>query len=145
MVEEQSVGGPVDRGATEAQSGHAPFQFVRGRLGILHGEVRERREPIRLPFGDLGQSVVIVARKAHTLLAGQHLGARAHGRQHLHGNSGFVHRADAFLLRIVQGPVERTRRLVCIRGRPSGRDPSGCSNVRSGNPLRQISEKDMFL
>jgi hypothetical protein len=65
IVEILPVGVTVDHGTEELEIAHAAFELVRGRAGILHGEMREGAVAVRLPLNFARQEVVCFAGSAH--------------------------------------------------------------------------------
>src|SRR4030081_94041 len=101
MIEGLPMGVAVDHGAAELEIAHAAFQFVRRRLGVLHGQMSEARIAFR-PLLDLARQEVVgdasVANGRPGVVLGLHAGTCQSKNRAV--DVGPIHGVDAHLAKI---------------------------------------------
>ena len=95
MIEVTALRGSLDERALEAEVAHRALQFIRRRVGIGRGQVREPRVAGRVRGHLVGEQIVGLPGPARGRARRQEVGARAGEGEHLHGLPRGVERLQA--------------------------------------------------
>ena len=140
MVEEAALGRAIDERADKPEFLHRARKFHRRSVRRLHRQHGKSREAIGMAGDRRGEMIVHLPRDGDTLGAGHEIGTGARVREHLHGDAGLVHQAQALLADLGR-EFERLRptRRVASLAEAAPRDR------RRIDPLDKSRNREMLL